>query len=83
MINLEYRKLNTKNLMEYIKNVHHLFRDKADKWVQVNDHSPSLFDIFQLEVKPENNFMAKKSLLLCSLFSNEYEETCLHRNELV
>lgn len=75
MLNLEYRKLNTKNLMEYIKNVQHLFRDKADKWMHVNDHSPSLFDLIQLEVKPENNFMAKRTLLLFSPFSNGYVYT--------
>lgn len=60
MFNLEYRKLNTKNLLEYIKNVQHSLREKADMWMHVSDHGPSLFDLIQLQVNPENNFMAEK-----------------------
>lgn len=81
MFNLEYRKLNTKNLLEYIKNVQHSLREKADMWMHVSDHGPSLFDLIQLQVNPENNFMAeKKKKNLFSRLSIEYEETCLHRN---
>lgn len=29
--------------------------------MHINDHSPSLFDLIQLEVNPENNFIAQKS----------------------
>ena len=32
--------------------------DEADMWMHVSDHSPGLFDLIQLEVNPENNFMA-------------------------
>ena len=48
MRNLEYRILNMKNLLEYIKTVQHLRRDKADMWIHVSDHNPSVFDRIQL-----------------------------------
>lgn len=78
MRNLEYRILNMKNLLEYIKTVQHLRRDKADMWIHVSDHNPSVFDRIQLEVNPENNFIINPHSLLFSPFSNEYEENCTH-----
>ena len=55
MLDLEYRKLNTKNLLEYMKK--HMPRDEADMWIYVSDNSPGLFDVIQLELSPENSFM--------------------------
>lgn len=54
----KYKKLNTKNLLEYIKNEQLLPRDEADIWMHVSDHSPGWFDLIRLEVNPENSFLA-------------------------
>lgn len=45
MFNLEYRKLNTKNLLKYIKNAQHSLREKVDMLMHISDHGPSLFDL--------------------------------------